>query len=91
MAAAGPAPPQLFLVTKFYPLGSLLEYLQGHVISWSQACRIIVGVASGLRHLHDSHYFRDGVRTDKYPVAHRWVSGMNFDFGLGGGVEQNKI
>lgn len=47
---------QLFMVTKYYPLGSLNQFLRRHVVSWEQACTMIESIASGLAHLHSETY-----------------------------------
>ena len=68
------SPLQLYLLTEYYPLGSLLSYLQGNVLSWKQTCSIVRNIACGLKHLHSEFYINSsGIRTEKYPIAHRWV------------------
>ena len=65
---------QLFTVTKYYPLGSLNQYLRIHTVSWEQACTMIRSVACGLSHLHSEYYTNNsGVCAEKYAVAHRYL------------------
>ncbi len=66
---------QLFLVTHYYPLGSLESFLRGHVLSWQQACEVVRSIVCGLRHLHSDACEGEGAggMTEKYPIAHRWV------------------
>ena len=66
------SPLQLYLVTEYYPLGSLEGYLRGNRLSWKQACTIVRDVACGLKHLHSEFYLNEnGIRTEKYSIAHR--------------------
>ncbi len=67
------SPLQLYLVTHYYPLGSLEGYLRAHVLSWQQACEVVRSIACGLMHLHSDVCESQGVMTEKYPIAHRWV------------------
>ncbi len=60
------------LLTHYYPLGSLNNYLRTHVVSWQVACVIIRAVSQGLAHLHSEYYCNSsGIVAEKYPVAHR--------------------
>ena len=60
------------LLTRFYPLGSLNNYLRGHKVTWEVACEIIQSIARGLAHLHSEYYTNSaGIVAEKYPVAHR--------------------
>ena len=70
---------QLFTVTKYYPFGSLNQYLRIHTVSWEQACTMIRSVACGLAHLHSEYYTNNGgVCAEKYAVAHRYLDVMNY-------------
>jgi len=65
---------QLFIVTRYYPLGSLNQYLRGHTVSWEQSCTMIYSVAHGLSHLHSEYYTNSsGICAEKYAVAHRYT------------------
>ncbi len=62
------------LLTRYYQLGSLDNYLRSHVLSWQQSCIMIRTMAEGLAHLHSEYYLNSaGIVAEKYPVAHRWV------------------
>ena len=69
---------RMFIVTPFYPLGSLNQFLARNTVSWEQACRVIHSVSSGLGHLHAESYSntRD-ITVAKYAVAHRDVKSAN--------------
>ena len=63
---------QLVIITRYYPLGSLNQFLRKHVVSLQQANVIISGVANGLAHLHAEYYTNSsGIVTEKYAIAHR--------------------
>lgn len=63
---------QFFMITKYYPLGSLNQYLRRKVVSWEQACTMIHSVVCGLAHLHSERYTNlSGILAEKYAVAHR--------------------
>lgn len=63
---------QLYLVTQYYPLGSLEGYLRRGVVSWQQACVIVRSIACGLKHLHsETAVNEDGISCEKYAIAHR--------------------
>ena len=65
---------QFFMITRYYPLGSLNQYLKGKVVSWEQACKMIQSIVCGLSHLHSERYMNlSGIIAEKYSVAHRWV------------------
>ena len=65
---------QLYLVTSYYPLGSLEGFLRRGVVSWRQACLIVKSIACGLKHLHSDTYLnQDSIHIEKYAIAHRWV------------------
>lgn len=44
---------ELWLLTEFHEHGSLYDYLKGHVLTWSQLCKIGESMALGLAFLHD--------------------------------------
>ena len=63
---------QLVIITRYYPLGSLNQFLRKHVVSLQQANVIISSVAKGLAHLHAEYYTNSGgIMTEKYAIAHR--------------------
>ena len=63
---------QLVIITRYYPLGSLNQFLRKHVVSLQQANVIISSVANGLAHLHAEYYTNSsGIVTEKYAIAHR--------------------
>lgn len=63
---------QLFIITRYYPLGSLNQFLRQHVITLEQARVMIDSVACGLAHLHSEYYTNSsGIMTEKYAIAHR--------------------
>ena len=69
---------QMFIVTPFYPLGSLNRFLARNTVSWEQACRVIHSVTSGVAHLHSESYTNtDGIIVDKYAIAHRDIKSAN--------------
>lgn len=69
---------QMFIVTPFFPLGSLNRFLARNTVSWEQACRVIHSVSSGLAHLHSESYISSGgVSVEKYAVAHRDIKSAN--------------
>ena len=60
------------LLTRFYPLGSLNNYLRSHTVTWQVACEMIQSIADGLAHLHSEYYTNSaGIVAEKYPIAHR--------------------
>lgn len=65
------SPLQLYLVTHYYPLGSLESYLRGHVLSWQQACEVVRSISCGLKYLHSDLCEGVARRTEKPPIAHR--------------------
>ena len=63
---------QLAIITQYYPLGSLNQFLRKHVVSLQQANVMISSVANGLAHLHAEYYTNSsGIVTEKYAIAHR--------------------
>ena len=63
---------QLFIITRYYPLGSLNQFLRNHVVKLEQACEMIKDIAEGLAHLHAEYYTNSsGIMAEKYAVAHR--------------------
>ena len=69
---------QMFVVTPYYPLGSLNGFLARNTLSWEQACRVIYSVMSGLEHLHSESYKNSGaVVMEKYSMAHRDIKSAN--------------
>ena len=65
---------ELFMITEYYPLGSLCVYLRNHRVSWEQACCMVRSLAKGLAHLHSEWYTNSaGILAEKYAVAHRCV------------------
>ena len=63
---------QRVLITRFYPLGSLNNYLRLRTMSWSQTCVMVRSIARGLAHLHSESYMNiGGVLAEKYAIAHR--------------------
>ena len=73
------SPLQLYLVTRYYPLGTLEGYLRANVLSWKQACCVVWSIANGLKHLHSESCTEcAGIKTEKYAIAHRWVWWVNF-------------
>ena len=63
---------QLVIITRYYPLGSLNQFLRKHVVSLQQASVMISSVANGLAHLHAEYYTNSsGIVTEKYAIAHR--------------------
>ena len=69
------SPLQLYLVTHYYPLGSLEGYLRARMLTWQQACEVVRSVACGLKHLHADtcETQGSGISTEKHPIAHRWA------------------
>lgn len=69
---------ELFMITEYYPLGSLCVYLRNHRVSWEQACCMVRSLAKGLAHLHSEWYTNSaGILAEKYAVAHRDVKSAN--------------
>ena len=69
---------QFFIITQYYPLGSLNQYLCHNVLSWEQALNLMYSVSRGLSHLHSTSYTNsDGVVLEKYAIAHRDVKSSN--------------
>ena len=69
---------QMFIMTPFFPLGSLNRFLARNTVSWEQACRVIHSVSSGVAHLHSETYVTSGgVSVEKYAVAHRDIKSAN--------------
>ena len=69
---------QMFIVTPFFPLGSLNRFLARNTVSWEQACRVIHSVSSGVAHLHSESYVTSGgVSVEKYAIAHRDIKSAN--------------
>lgn len=63
---------QRVLVTKYYSLGSLDNYLKVRTLTWKQGCRMIRSISTGLAHLHSEVYVNyGGVLAEKYSIAHR--------------------
>ena len=63
---------QLVIITKYYQLGSLNQFLRKHVVSLQQANVMISSIANGLAHLHAEYYTNScGIMTEKYAIAHR--------------------
>ena len=62
----------LYIITRYYPLGSLNQFLQKHVVTLDQACVMISDIAVGLAHLHSEYYTNSsGIVAEKYAIAHR--------------------
>ena len=63
---------QLYVISRYYPLGSLNQFLRQHVVTLEQASMIIKDVAEGLAHLHSENYTKsNGIMAEKYAIAHR--------------------
>ena len=63
---------QLFIITRYYPLGSLNGFLRMHVVKLEQGCTMMKSIAEGLAHLHSENYTNSsGIRSEKYAIAHR--------------------
>ena len=69
---------QFFIITQYYPLGSLNQYLRHNILSWEQSWNMMHSVSRGLSHLHSTSYTNsDGVVLEKYAIAHRDVKSSN--------------
>ncbi|XP_072020591.1 TGF-beta receptor type-2-like [Amphiura filiformis] len=66
---------QFWLVTKYYPKGSLQDYLTARTTTWHELCRLSGSAARGLAHLHADVYGSHGLH--KIPVAHRDLKSSN--------------
>ena len=65
---------QLVIITRYYQLGSLNQFLRSRVVSLQQANVMINSVANGLAHLHADYYTNSaGIVTEKYAIAHRYM------------------
>ena len=63
---------QLYVISRYYPLGSLNQFLRKRVVTLEQACVIIRDIAEGLAHLHSEYYTNSGgIVAEKYAIAHR--------------------
>ena len=63
---------QLVIITRYYPLGSLNQFLCKRVVSLQQANVMISSIANGLAHLHAEYYTNpSGIMTEKHAIAHR--------------------
>ena len=63
---------QLVIISRYYPLGSLNQFLRKYVVSLQQANVMISSIANGLAHLHAEYYTNSsGIVTEKYAIAHR--------------------
>ena len=64
-------------MTEFHENGSLYDYMKGHVLTWTQMCRIAETMARGLAFLHDEIPATNSlVRVDLFvPVlSSKWAS-----------------
>lgn len=64
---------QLWLITHYFPLGSLYDYLNKAALSHHQMLQICKTVASGLVHLHTEIFGTEG----KPAIAHRDIKSKN--------------
>uniref|UniRef100_A0AAY4EY55 Serine/threonine-protein kinase receptor n=1 Tax=Denticeps clupeoides TaxID=299321 RepID=A0AAY4EY55_9TELE len=66
---------ELWLISEFHERGSLMDYLKGHTVSWSELCLICETMCRGLAYLHeDLPYRADG---PKPAIAHRDFKSKN--------------
>jgi serine/threonine protein kinase len=69
---------QFFIITQYFPLGSLNQFLCHNTLSFEQAWNMMHSVSSGLSHLHSTSYSNsDGLILEKYAVVHRDVKTSN--------------
>jgi activin receptor type-1 len=64
---------QLWLITHYYPLGSLFDHLNRTALSHHQMATICLSIASGLVHLHTEIFGTEG----KPAIAHRDLKTKN--------------
>ena len=64
---------QLWLITHYYPLGSLFDHLNRTALSHHQMMNICLSIASGLVHLHTEIFGTEG----KPAIAHRDLKSKN--------------
>ena len=69
---------QFFIITQYFPLGSLNQFLCHNTLSFEQAWNMMYSVSSGLTHLHSTSYSNsEGLILEKYAVVHRDVKTSN--------------
>lgn len=68
---------EYFIITQYYPLGSLNYFLRHSSLSWEQAWNVMYSVSNGLTHLHSSNYTSKGFVSEKYSIAHRDIKSSN--------------
>lgn len=64
---------QLWLVTKYYPLGSLFDYLNTHTLTLEDMFATMTSIVSGISHLHTEVFGTQG----KPAIAHRDIKSKN--------------
>ncbi len=64
---------QLWLVTTYYPLGSLFDYLNGKSLRLREMFTVLSSVAAGIAHLHIEYFGVQG----KPAIAHRDIKSKN--------------
>nr|KAG5687935.1 hypothetical protein BaRGS_021643 [Batillaria attramentaria] len=67
---------ELWLLTEFHEHGSLYDYLKGHVLTWSDLCKIGETMARGLAFVHDE-IPATSLQGAKPAVAHRDFKSKN--------------
>ncbi|XP_071825992.1 TGF-beta receptor type-2-like [Apostichopus japonicus] len=67
---------QYWLISQYYPSGSLHDYLSQNTVTWEEFCRMACSAASGISHLH-ADITDDDPPMNKYPVAHRDIKSSN--------------
>lgn len=66
---------QYWLVTRYYPRGSVQDFLTGRTVTWVEFCRMSGAIARGVAHLHADVYGSHGLH--KIPVGHRDLKSSN--------------
>lgn len=64
---------QLWLVTTYYPLGSLFDYLSGRSLRLSEMFTVLSSITAGIAHLHIEYFGVQG----KPAIAHRDIKSKN--------------
>lgn len=64
---------QLWLVTAYFELGSLFDYLNNHTLKLNEMLSVMISIASGITHLHTEIFGTQG----KPAIAHRDIKSKN--------------
>lgn len=67
---------QYWLISQYYPGGSLQDYLSENTVTWDEFCRMACSTAKGVAHLH-ADVIGEDPPMNKYPVAHRDLKSSN--------------